>query len=416
MNPLAQRGVAWGLIVLCGGAAASAQSPPFTPQSSQSPMPTTNLAVGMEGRQPALHNPPQVPGGPLPPLQGPPGQYSAFACDPTFDSGPMGNACGCPAPCDGMTSPGFHAGAELLFIRPHFSEAVGFARGRQTPTSISVDAQELEFDYETSPRLSIGYRPSCRDDLRFTYWRFDGETNQSGRVTPGEFIVDPFGNVVGAVAVVDPRDGRFLPPAPFGPGPTVLIGGDLIRTEASVETNVYDLEYRRSVLPRDCRWALDWSAGVRIADINQGYESSITTAGAPTTLGDFSVDFIGAGPRVGLAARRGLGGSGWSLFANSHGSLLVGEYEVQSGNRVFLPFPFQARQEESMTRTIPVVETMLGTSWQPTDWITVSAGWEFQAWFDFGTSGGTFGGFFTGSDDANIMSFDGVSLAVEVGF
>ncbi len=37
----------------------------------------------------------------------------------------------------------------------------------------------------------------------------------------------------------------------------------------------------------------------------------------------------------------------------------------------------------------------------------------FQAWFDLGASGGTFGGFFSGADDANVMSFDGLLVRGE---
>ena len=70
-------------------------------------------------------------------------------------------------------------------------------------------------------------------------------------------------------------------------------------------------------------------------------------------------------------------------------------------------------QTEGLTRTIPAIEMEVGTDWQLTDSLNFTAGWLFQAWFDMGTSGGTFGGYFAGADDSNIMSFDGLFLRGE---
>ena len=148
-----------------------------------------------------------------------------------------------------------------------------------------------------------------------------GETRVNGTAPgAGDFIVDPFGNIVGAVAVIDPRDARFG---------NVLVGGDLIRTEATVQMNVFDVDFIRSFSPENSRWDFHWSAGVRIADIDQFYESVITLGGNPLTRGDFFVDFVGAGPRLGFEGRRYFGAEGrLSLFANAHAALLVGKYDV----------------------------------------------------------------------------------------
>ena len=81
-----------------------------------------------------------------------------------------------------------------------------------------------------------------------------------------------------------------------------------------------------------------------------------------------------------------------------------------------VPIAFRASQSSSMTRLIPVAEAEVGGMWQPSDRLKLSAGWLFQSWFDLGTSGGTFGGFFAGADDGNTMSFDGLFLRGEVGF
>lgn len=315
-------------------------------------------------------------------------------------SQPCGLGC-CPICGFAYADPGFYAGAEYLLIRPHFSEAIAFARGTQTTTGFETQGRELQFDYDSSFRIVGGYRRGYGEgELRFTYWHFGGEISVDGTAEAGGFLVDPFGNLVGTVVVIDPHSRLYG---------TALTGGDLIRTRATVETNVYDLDFIRPLLLAGPNWVFRWSAGVRIADIDQFYESVITAAGAPFSAGDFAVDFIGAGPRFGLDARRHFGAEGRiCAFANSHAALLLGEDTIASSNA---PNPvFRARQSESLTRTIPVLETELGLSWQIRDSLNLSAGWLFQAWFDLGTSGGQFGGLFAGADDSNIMSFDGMFL------
>lgn len=329
--------------------------------------------------------------------------------EPTQCAGERGRCCD--AQCYEEASPGgLVGGAEFLFIRPHFSEAIAFAQGQQTGTSIDVSGRELQFDYEAGLRAFAGYSfGNGNGELRFTYLRIDSDTQVDGEAPgPGQFLVDPFGNVVGTVTVVDPESALFGMP---------ITGGDLIQTEAVVETNVYDVDFIKSVPNADCGWELRLSVGARIADIDQYYESTILTAGgAFFSGGDFSADFIGAGPRLGFRCRRYLDDCRrLSVFAGAHGSLLVGEYDVRSTRRTTVPV-FRATQTESLTRTIPVVETELGASLGLADYVDVSVGWLFHAWYDLGTSGGTFGGFFAGADDANNMTFDGLFVRGELTF
>jgi len=295
-------------------------------------------------------------------------------------------------------------------IRPHFSEAIAFARGSLAPT-LQIEGQELQFAYDSAFRASAGYRRgNGLGEIRFTFSQLDGDVSVNGTVGAGEFIVDPFGNNVGLLPIIDPGDSRFTAP----PGLTFLPGGDLIQTRASVTANVFDVDFVNSILVRSPCWAVNWSAGVRVADVDQYYESLITDGVDFFSRGDFSADFIGAGPRLGLEARRHFGQQGrFSVFLNGHGSLLLGEDEIRSSNTVTEPFPFAAGQQESLTRLLPVIEIELGVCSRIGDSLNISLGWLFQAWLDMGTSGGQFGGYFGGADDSNIMSFDGMSTRAE---
>jgi hypothetical protein len=67
-------------------------------------------------------------------------------------------------------------------------------------------------------------------------------------------------------------------------------------------------------------------------------------------------------------------------------------------------------------RVLPVAEAEVGAGWSPFPWLNVSTGWMFQAWFDLGGSGGTFGGFYTVTENSNIMAFEGFFLRAQVTF
>ena len=324
--------------------------------------------------------------------------------------------CGCgPGPCvcdpSVVFGPGECAhsailiGAEFLYIRPHFSEAIAFASGRQAlglPSTFTTSGQELDFDYEPSFRGHIGYRfEGTGQTFLLSYWGFDGDVDVSGRPNPGGFLVDPFGNVAGGA--INPLSLSILP------------SGDLISTRAEVEMDIVDADLIFPLIHRGPVKLLG-IAGVRVASIDQYYESVVTFGGANFARGDFSVDFTGAGPHLGSHLVYALNGQGTlSAFAKTTGALLVGEYDTSFSNTTIFP-PLRAVQSQSVTRTIPVLEAELGLGWQVLPNAKISAGWLFQSWFDLGTSGGTFGGLFNGADDSNIMSFDGLTLGAELSF
>jgi hypothetical protein len=315
----------------------------------------------------------------------------------------------CAGPCAPDCRGGFFGGADFLFVRPHFSEATAFAQGSLGPGGLSVTGQELNFSYEAAFRVFGGYRFDGGDtELRFTYTRITDQVSvDAGNPSPGHFLVDPFGNVVGTAPVIDPNS------ALFGQS---IVGGDHIHTEASVTLDAYDLELVKPIALPWSQWALRYSIGVRVANIDQSYESVVDSSGAFFSGGQYTVDFLGAGPRVGLQGQRYFGKShAFSLFANAYGSLLVGEYDEHFSQMTTVP-PFAASQDTKIIRTVPVAEIEMGGSWSPYSWLNLSAGWLFQAWFDMGTSGGKFAGYYTVTENSNIMSFEGLFVRGEIAF
>ncbi len=306
----------------------------------------------------------------------------------------------------------FFVGAEMLVLRPHFSEATAYILRRDqvtNPNNTTTSSDEwvyFNFDYDVSMRAYFGYRlPDCCSEVRFTYWNLKGgdsksaTTNAAGNVTPTYFVVQP--------------------------GPN-----DTLTATSNVRGNIYDLDFSRCIQLGDkcqsccsCpRWDLRWSAGVRIA--NMGYDNHVSTNDASDGRLDMVMDYVGAGPKVGLEGRRYFGRVGqFSFYSTLDIALLLGQFDhtmvrttppVGVGPTVIETFI------NNTTRMVPVMEIELGTTWSPSDRLTLSAGWFFQAWWDLGmgeqqTSGPLSTVHYT-NDDANIMSWDGITLRAEYQF
>lgn len=282
-----------------------------------------------------------------------------------------------------------YAGAEYLLLRMHFSEAIAFVNATDSLSgglpSEQVQARELNFNYNSAFRTFLGYNLTPTSAVQFTYFHFNTSVAVNDTVTaPNQYDVDAYGDKA-------------------GPGQTIA-------TNAFVRINAYDLDYVRPYLLNRGLIGVKVNAGMRWADVRQHYDSTVfTTAGGVQGNGNFNTHFVGYGPHIGLQAQaRRSNDSRFSLLARTGGSLLVGGYNLSSG----AVFNGVAAGGQSANRTlvVPIIEAELGAAWQPTQNLTFSAGWLFQAWFDLGVSGGTDGGKFTEVDDANIMSFDGLFL------
>jgi hypothetical protein len=299
--------------------------------------------------------------------------------------------------CCEPAGPRWFAGGDYRLVRTHFSEAVAFATltaggGPQGP-DLRVAASELRFNYQSAFSVFGGYHINDCADVRFTYFHLDSATGVSGAAAPGQVIVDPFGNL-----------------APNGTN---------IDTRATVRLNVFDLEYLRKM--EDPTWpaSVMYSAGLRFANVNQFYDSTVSAGGGQASDGVFRVNWYGVGPYSSLTGRVWLGQNRKiSLFAKAGGALLVGKNDIATD--VSVTGAFTGGQTSGRILVVPVLESELGASWQANDRWRFSAGWFVQAWFDLGVSGGTFSGqnlpavgfppiqnVFGGADDSSIMAFDG---------
>lgn len=337
-----------------------------------------------------------------------PGAAGHYASDqlPQFGNTVSRN-CSC-GHCSGCQSSRFFAAQEYLLIRTHFSEALAFARVRDAVVgglpNRTVRSEELDFDYDSSFRSVIGVHLNDSADLRFRYWHLDVDTLVTGTAAAGENIVDPYGGIAAAGMTIDAM--------------------------AAVRMNIYDLEYVRRLRFTRQNLGFEYSAGLRFADVEQFSTSTIRNGGALASQGVFSTDFFGVGPYLTMTGKANVPcRERISLLAKMGTALLVGHYEV--GSDFTAPGAFSGGQDAERTRIVPVLEAELGSEWQPSERLTITAGWLFQAWFNLGASGGTFDpnipaaidptlqfneSAFVGTDDADVQSFDGLFVRGELSF
>ncbi len=86
-------------------------------------------------------------------------------CDPCCGGG----TCGCFEPC--CHSSGIWAMGELLFLRYHRADGVRVGVG---------NGEDEEFDFDMTPRLSVGWVRSDGLGARIRYWQFDHNSNDDG--------------------------------------------------------------------------------------------------------------------------------------------------------------------------------------------------------------------------------------------
>lgn len=336
---------------------------------------------------------------------GDPMDFGSGGCS---DCGQCGQCCGfCFNPCGCR---GWYGDVDYLLVRPSFSENQGFlqrttTQDQQENTTVTDRVVHQDFDYNSSVRTYIGYRFSCGDEIRFTYWNFGDKSHLLSGQAPAD------GSVVyaGHLEIVTSEPGQRLV------------------VSAGLQANVYDIEYIKCACQKsgccDCDccppWTLKYSAGIRIADVRRGDNTVLLDPdGTEARSGLITADFIGAGPRVGIEGRRFFGDGRFSLFARSNFSLLLGEYDSKETRKTPATNPTTIENYfDSHDRLIPVAEIELGGTWQLGPCVNLSAGYLFQAWWDLGQFEQIQGNVFLNPiDDSNILSFDGLFARLEICF
>jgi len=237
---------------------------------------------------------------------------------------------------------GLFGSIEITFLQPAISGAQSvFGSGT---------GRLLDTSYQSGIRYVLGYVSDSGLGVRGRYWSFDN----SSAYTP------PYA------------------PAVFG-----------IHVQAA-DTEV-------TMLQRMRHWDVEVSGGLRYGKLEY--------TNPPLTLyGPGTVKFEGFGPTASFNGRRCLGNSGFSLFGNVRGSLMIGDIRTAS---LLLTIPAGSIEDEVMT----VFENQLGVAWNydlPYHMrLEVRTAWETQYWRNSTLEDDFYG---IGSN----LAFMGPTLAVEL--
>ena len=96
--------------------------------------------------------------------------------------------------------------------------------------------------------------------------------------------------------------------------------GQFLNASSGIRINIFDVDFSKYLIyggagePCDCnfcpRWDMRWFAGVRIAQVNRFDNNQVVNPdGSIAALGMINANFYGAGPKIGIQARRYIGQS-----------------------------------------------------------------------------------------------------------
>jgi hypothetical protein len=329
---------------------------------------------------------------------------------------------------------------EYIYARPCLSEALAYVISDSNQPLQGQQNIEFDFDYQSSYRLSGGYRfCDCGGEIVFSYARYRGEAAfdvQDTSASPAVTIFGPY-------EVNAPGNGGFLSgdadidlkSYDLGVSKTIPLGGPFgccnSCGDTCCDTCCDDTCCDPCCGSGCCGWCPAWdftfSAGVRFADAAwsktlNSFENDLDRLRESVT----QLNFEGAGARIGILGRRYFGCSGCvSAYAKGDISILVGDMDIRTD---FTDFSGTSEDEITLTgtihrnsgcRVVPVTEIEAGLEGRLGKHVTLSSGYFLSAWHDLGFRDEyNFGGNFQllSYDDANILGFDGFFARAEVAF
>ena len=206
--------------------------------------------------------------------------------------------------------PMFYAGAEMVWLKPHFNSATAFSLSDLplTPDGDDPSAMQnipFEYDYEISPRIWFGYRAASGTGVRARYWLYDHLASEN--VFDGNY---PFASISVRVPNAIVEFPLLLP-----------ITGGWIEAAHRLDLETIDVEVTRDITfgPTVLRVA----GGLRYLDMSQEYKACATDGTYCYAMVDYDQHFEGIGPTIALEVGHEL----WccfSIYAHVRGSVLFG--------------------------------------------------------------------------------------------
>ena len=287
-------------------------------------------------------------------------------------------------------SKGWYSGFDIVIAKPLYSHNLGLSESIQPSSQqISVENVEFDYDYQSSPRVWIGYQSPSQLGVRATWWQLANQANEILR-TPsatgfGSIIHPNFGDI--DISAITPNESMIA--------------------NANLDVYAIDLEVTRSGDLGPGQILV--GGGIRFAALEQNYTAHLLNSNSVVAGAiDYRQHVRGIGPTLSSSFSRALTRR-WSWFAAGRGSLLVGEGQerLDAGEDLDFVNPQRTSETSSRDQLLPIWDLQLGSSmrlpnagvFQP----MIRGGWEASWWGDVGNnSGGAsdlgFVGFFVGCE------------------
>ncbi len=274
------------------------------------------------------------------------------------------------------------AGYSFLFTKLHYKEsfqAIVSDLGTGTQNLIPFDN-----DYESTPRVWMGYQTKSGLGVRGTYWNFDHASRPFNATSNGVQIPSAT-----STSVIFPA----LIVAPFP--------GDELSVNQSMRATTVDLEATYNL--RIQRFEANIGGGLRYAHTDQRFNASVTPGpvifASPAAL-QWQREFEGIGPLLSAQGRLPLGCSGFYglggvnlsfLFGDKNLTRIVANDATPPPNRGLPVLVFDGSDEIT-----GVYGASIGTGWRrqtPVGRTFIEGAYESQLWTDGGAPTMTFAGF-----------------------
>jgi len=221
---------------------------------------------------------------------------------------------------------GFYGGASLYFLKPFLPNNTAYQRvsgvGGGMP---SAQTSDFGWGYQTTPEFWLGWSSPSGLGVRAGYFFFQ---RVSSTTTTGLSAGDA------ATGYINPAPNlTAFPSANFG-APGIVsanagLGQDLLAFQSDLGVRQFDAEATYAWQGRQL--FLLASAGLRFLHVDQNYVGALANSTGSGGVGiqecqwlSYGHNFDGAGPTMALQGHYRIGDSGFALYGNLRGAMLVG--------------------------------------------------------------------------------------------
>jgi hypothetical protein len=291
---------------------------------------------------------------------------------------------------------------EFLFLQPrgvdivHAQQQDGIGGAGTVPFG---DLGITDFHYEPGVRVGGDMAVSCNTSIAGSYTWF--ESNARSRVE----------------APIVPGGGGSIGSLVHHPGAAITASPGPVDARSVLDFQLADVEYRARLLQGPRSW-VNGGLGGRYARLEQEFgQVGIFSGGqAGEIMTQADVDFDGGGPKLALDGGRNIGDRGFSLYARTSVSPIVGEFESGYSLRNNTTGTQLALVNWNDDRVMTILDYEAGLAWTgPRRRWRFAAGYTVAHWFNAVTTGSFINAVQTSdfTDVSDTITFDGLVARVE---